>query len=386
MRLLSCLVLVCLGVCFAAAPPAKVPAEWDRLIEQLGEEGDARENAEKKLADLGEDVVPVLRRASKTHDDVDVRLRATVLAAAIEKTLYGEQRAITGHGDGVLVLAVSPDGKRVVSGAAHRGADTVARVWDVETGKELLQLKGHTGPVHGLAWSKDGKHILSGGGDSTVRVWDAKTGKSLQTINVGINVQFVALTPDGKKAISCGSERMVRVWDLESGKQTADNEDNTAAVRSVVVLPDGKRFVSLGFDGRVRLIDLGTGKLIRTMDVAHVPGGAWFGSASPDGKTLATSGGDKMVRLWDVETGKQLKEFSGHTEGVHAIAFSANGRRLISGGYDRTLRVWDVVSGEQVQRFDDAHEDVLTCVAALPDGRVITSGYDKTVKVWKIRR
>jgi WD40 repeat protein len=385
MRLLSCLLLACLSVCFAAAPPAKVPAEWHKLIDQLGDEGDVRENAEKKLTELGEDVVPLLRRAGKTHEDVDVRLRATVVAAAIEKKLYGERVVMKGHTGGVLIVVVSPDGKRVVSGPAGGSTDTVARVWEVETGKELFQIKGHTGSVHGLAWSKDGKHILSGSADGTLRLWDAKTGKSLKTITVGQNVLFVALTPDGKKAVSCGSETTVRVWDLEQGKQIASNDDNTGAVQSVAMLPDGKRFVAVGYDGYLRLIDL-DGRLLRTMDGKHLPGGAWFACASPDGKTLASAGGDSLVRLHDVETGRQLREFSGHTQGVHAVAFSPDGRRLITGGYDLTLRIWDVESGDEIQRFDDAHGVILTCAVALPGNRVVTSGYDKTVKVWKVKR
>jgi hypothetical protein len=74
---------------FAAAPPARVPAGWLNLIEQLGnEDEDTRKAAEKKLADLGEDALPALRKAGKSHDDADVRLRAS-LAAAIKDQLGG---------------------------------------------------------------------------------------------------------------------------------------------------------------------------------------------------------------------------------------------------------------------------------------------------------
>src|SRR4051794_9486172 len=103
---------------FAAAPPGKAPAEWLKLIDQLGDdEAGVRTEAEKKLLALGADAIPFLRRAGKTHADVDVRLRAVVVAAAIEKKLFGEVRRFSGHTDGVLAFAVSPDGKRVVSTA-----------------------------------------------------------------------------------------------------------------------------------------------------------------------------------------------------------------------------------------------------------------------------
>src|SRR4051794_40816285 len=100
MRLLWCLSLLCLcsGALVAAAPPARVPPEVLKLIDQLGD-GDegVRKAAEKKLTDLGEDVLPALRRAAKEHDDVDVRLSAGVVARAIDKALFGEVRRFTGH-------------------------------------------------------------------------------------------------------------------------------------------------------------------------------------------------------------------------------------------------------------------------------------------------
>src|SRR3954468_13969941 len=99
MRSLTTLVLLsAAAAAFAAAPPARAPAEWHKLIEQLGDDdADVRQAAEKKLLALGEDVLPVLREASRTQPDVDARLRAGVLAAAIQKTLFGEIHCMEGH-------------------------------------------------------------------------------------------------------------------------------------------------------------------------------------------------------------------------------------------------------------------------------------------------
>src|SRR5262249_35240554 len=128
MRLLSaCVLSLCLAVAaFAAAPPAKEPAEWLKLIDQLGDD-DTRAAAAKKLDALGEDVLPTLRKASKDHADVEVRLRAGVVAAAIESRLYGLAKTLEGGGGGDCGVIVSADGKWAVS-----GGDTVARVWDLQ--------------------------------------------------------------------------------------------------------------------------------------------------------------------------------------------------------------------------------------------------------------
>src|SRR3954465_6720819 len=108
MRPLLFLSLSCLSafVALAAAPPARVPPEWLKLIDQLGDDDEDRQKeAEKKLDALGEDVIPVLRRAAKGHDDVDVRLRAAVVAAAIQKRLFGEIHVFEGHRGWVMRVA-----------------------------------------------------------------------------------------------------------------------------------------------------------------------------------------------------------------------------------------------------------------------------------------
>src|SRR5262245_19822282 len=114
MRLLAAVFLTCLllSATFAAAPPAKVPAQWLKWIDDLGDDNDdTRVQAAKKLEALGEDVLPILRRAEK-HDDADVRLRIPLLVKAIELKLYVEVRRLVGHKSAVMNFALSPDSKR----------------------------------------------------------------------------------------------------------------------------------------------------------------------------------------------------------------------------------------------------------------------------------
>jgi WD40 repeat protein len=77
--------------------------------------------------------------------------------------------ALEGHRGPVTGLAFSPDGRRLVSSSD----DKTIKVWDCTTGEHLLNLSGHTGPVTGVAFSPDGKLLASGAGDGTVRIWDA---------------------------------------------------------------------------------------------------------------------------------------------------------------------------------------------------------------------
>ena len=91
----------------------------------------------------------------------------------MKKVKFGEYPALLGHDDCVNSIAISNDGKRIISGSY----DKTVRIWDAETGKQIHQLNGHDGDVMSVAISNDCKRIISGSDDKTVRIWDAETGK-----------------------------------------------------------------------------------------------------------------------------------------------------------------------------------------------------------------
>src|SRR5262249_48309933 len=147
-----------------------------------------------------------------------VRLHCNVLITAIEANEYREVRQFVGHTDGLHSLAVSPDGKRLVSGSWHANREPVARVWDVRTGKAVHQLKVEQYGVHAVDFSPPGRRILTGGGDSTLRLWDASTGKQLKQFAAPSVVLRVRFLPDGKRAIASYRDK-IAVWDLDTGKR-----------------------------------------------------------------------------------------------------------------------------------------------------------------------
>ncbi|KIN97752.1 hypothetical protein M404DRAFT_159655, partial [Pisolithus tinctorius Marx 270] len=111
------------------------------------------------------------------------------------------QLYLQGHDTGVNSVAFSPDGKRIVSGSW----DNTVRVWDVERGVQIgSPLEGHTQPVNSVAFSPDGKRIVSGSWDNTVSVWDAERGVQICHPLEGHteSVTSVAFSPDGKRIVS----------------------------------------------------------------------------------------------------------------------------------------------------------------------------------------
>jgi WD40 repeat protein len=384
-RLLCCLVLVGLvAPLFGAAPPPRTPPEVKKLIEALGDDDvDTRKAAEKKLIALGANVLPALRRAIRKHPDVDVRLRAAVVAAAIAQDLRGEVRQFTGHPTGwVMRLAILPDGKRALSsgdilrlwdlhtGKLIRGfgrggwalglsadgkrvassswADLRIHVYEVETGRLLRTFAGHTAHLWGAALSPDGRRLVSGGQDSILRVWDVETGKALPALAGPRDpCRCLAWSPDGK-SIACGHyvaagkewRGILRLYDVKTGKPRWEGKGHDREITGVAFSRDGRRLATSSFDGTIRVWDAATGKEEARITVNKV--GTEGVAFSPDGKRLVSAGitGDDSVRVLDLATRKEVRRFDGHPGGPLGAAFTVDGKFILSCGKDGKLRLW----------------------------------------------
>ena len=113
------------------------------------------------------------------------------------------------------------------------------RVWDVASGQSLRTLEGHTRPCRRVAFSPDGKTVVSGSGDGTVRVWDVASGQSLRTLEATPTaVKAVAFSPDGKTVVSGSGDRTLRVWPILTLNELIDW---TLANRYVPELTDEQR-------------------------------------------------------------------------------------------------------------------------------------------------
>ncbi|HSK71858.1 MAG TPA: DUF4365 domain-containing protein, partial [Pyrinomonadaceae bacterium] len=118
---------------------------------------------------------------------------------------------LEGHSDFILTVAITPDGKQIVSGSN----DNTLRVWDLASSRCLNTLEGHSIPVWAVAITPDGKQIVSGSNDKTLRVWDLSSGRCLNTLEGHSGwIWSVAITSDGKQIISGSEDKTLRVWDF----------------------------------------------------------------------------------------------------------------------------------------------------------------------------
>ncbi|WP_326721302.1 CHAT domain-containing protein [Streptomyces sp. NBC_00243] len=264
------------------------------------------------------------------------------LACNMKTALVTDDRGkeLIGIRHGGLIAAVwsvtfASDGRRI----ATASGDYSARVWDADTGSELLKLT-HEATVRAVAFSPDGRRIATASEDHSARVWDVDTGSELLKVTHTGIVAGVAFSPDGRRIATAGWDNTARVWDVDTGSELL-KVTHTKSVRGVAFSPDGRRIATAGWDNTARVWDADTGSELLKVTHAATVGGVAF---SPDGRRIATAGWDSTARVWDADTGSELLEIT-HTKAVNGVAFSADGRRIATASDDKTVQIWRL-SGE----------------------------------------
>jgi eukaryotic-like serine/threonine-protein kinase len=289
------------------------------------------------------------------------------------------ERTLEGHTGDVTSVAFSADGKRIVSGSR----DGTVKVWEAQTGQETLTLKGHTDHVLSVSFSADGKRIASGSEDKTLKVWDAQTGQEALTLKGHASeVWSVAFSADGQRIASGSSDRTVRVWGARAGQEALTLKGHTRPVTSVAFSPDGKRIASGSQDKTVKVWDAQTGQKQLTLK-GHTRLVSSVAFSADGQRIVSVRADDGTVKVWDAQTGQKTRTFTltEPPEEVLSVAFSADGKRVVSGTDDGEVTVWDVHTGQKLLSLEERSNWVLS-VAFSPDGKHIVSGTDSGVTVW----
>jgi eukaryotic-like serine/threonine-protein kinase len=287
---------------------------------------------------------------------------------------------LSGHADGVVSAAYSPDGTRIVTASL----DHTARIWDARTGTQLAVLTGHSDHVGCAVYSPDGARIVTVSNDKTARIWDARTGAQLAVLSGHEDeLNSAAYSPDGTRIVTTAADKTARIWDARTGAQLAVLTGHDDIVDSAAYSPDGTRIVTASEDKTARIWDTRAGTQLAVLS-GH---GNRVDSAaySPDGTRIVTASFDKTVREWDARTGAQLAVLSGHGGAVYSAAYSHDGARLVTASADNTARIWDARSGVQLAVLS-GHTSFLISAAYSPDDtRIVTASFDTTARIWDAR-
>jgi WD40 repeat protein len=373
------------------------------------------------------------------------------------------------HGTAVSYLAFTPDGKAVLTASQ----DGIIRLWERDSGKEIRRFQappqklqpmnlrpplvyGYGGTVAGVAMSQDGKLLATVLGNSAVQLWDVETGKEIRQLKGPSNgVATVHFAPDGKSLATRGFDRTTSVLETQSGKQLAQvkSKQTDAAIRfiarggttgseglafshdgktiataemefgmqkttitlklsdaqtakeirqidasqggvtSVAFSPDGK-ILAYGSGNSIHLREADGGKEIRTIENKNPIAGLAFAS---DSKTLAAKGRDQLIRLYEMDTGKSVHEFgqaTGPAAGnqvfrllgfglpeVRDFAFSHD-NKVVAAGSGQTVRFWNVGTGKE-QDYSGGHRGPISAVVITPDSKTMVSrGADNVIRRW----
>jgi hypothetical protein len=223
-----------------------------------------------------------------------------------------EPRKVLHVGGPVIRVAFSPDGKAVLTGT-YDGTNRksginvtagIARLWDAATGRPIAAPMQHRSSLWNVAFSPDGKTVLTCSDDGTARLWDAATGRPIAApMQHGDQVIAAAFSPDGK-AVLTSSSGIARLWDAVTGRPIAAPMQHRNSVWAVAFSPDGKAALTGSEDHTARLWDSATGQPIG-LPMQH-RGRVLSVAFSPDGKAVLTGSADQTARLWDAATGQPI--------------------------------------------------------------------------------
>ncbi|MBI4718761.1 MAG: protein kinase [Planctomycetes bacterium] len=299
---------------------------------------------------------------------------------------YQAMRPVAHVRPGPLCAALSRDGRTIaVAGCGEQEPHSgwCVSLLDKASGEVPRTLTGHSGQVASLAFSRDGRRLVSADYAAEVRLWDAETGSYLRSFTGHeASVSTVAISSDGRWVASGSEDHTVRLWDAATGACVLVQREHRNRVPAVAFSPDDTLLASAAMDGNIVLCEVPSG-VVRRQWLGH-PSGIRTVSFSPDGRRLASGGDDRTIRLWDVASGDCLSQWEAHRQHLFSVAFHPEGRLLASAGRGNEIKLWDTTTGRCLATLLGHHGIVFT-LSFHPDGRqLVTASNDGTVGLWDL--
>jgi WD40 repeat protein/serine/threonine protein kinase len=299
----------------------------------------------------------------------------------------------------------------------------LAEIWDGKTGRVVHTLKhGELNFVYAVAMSPDGRWAATGSDDmegGVLRIWNVETGELVRALDGHSDaVVSVAFSGDGKRLLSASFDRTAKLWEVESGRLVQNFFGHRSWVWDAAFcyrsdaagnpLPEEK-MVTASQDGFAIVWQLDSAEMSPPFRGHHGP--VYAAAFSPDGEFVATGGYDKRVLLWrpsdlrgfdfeNVIRNATLREgeqaassaippaefqvLAGHSAAVRDVGFDALGQRIVSGGHDNTIKIWDAATGLELKTLRGHDSWVRSCVFSPDDRWVMSASYDQQAKRWSI--
>jgi len=314
---------------------------------------------------------------------------------------------------GINALCFSPDGLFLASSSEnHKGF----RIWNIEKGFVLHTFIGHQKDVLSIVYSPDGTKIATGSMDKTIIMWNAKSFDKMAGFEHLEEVNCVAFSPDGKLILSGGVT--IKVWDITRGSLLKSLEGHNGAVKGVIMTDDNQTIISCSTDKTIRLWERSKGKIFKK-SLQLEPGGSSFVIIEGNvikfidviegtllntlighndiikcycfskqilkkGNFILTGSADRTIKQWNYGTGKCSNTYEGHTGPINSVLYTLDESLVISASDDKTIKIWNKVSSDFCFNLM-GHEGSVLSLALSQDGKkLLSGGEEKTVRLWSL--
>jgi dynein assembly factor with WDR repeat domains 1 len=220
--------------------------------------------------------------------------------------------------------AFNKSGDKFITGSYDR----TCKVWDTNSGEELLTLEGHKNVVYAIAFNNPyGDKIITGSFDKTCKLWSAETGVLFHTFRGhATEIVCLAFNPQGDVVATGSMDNTAKLWDVNTGKEIHTLLGHTAEIVSLNFNTDGTQVITGSFDHTIKLWDVQTGKCIHTLSGHH---GEISSTQFNFSSELCISGSiDRTCKIWNVKTGQCLQTLRGHNDEILDVAFNATGSKV----------------------------------------------------------
>jgi WD40 repeat protein len=307
---------------------------------------------------------------------------------------YGEPLPVDAHAGAVTDLCVFRDGRHFVSSAGDSGGimtwrDSTARIWDLQTGKEVRRYEGHEGPVWGVGLNHDEGLLATCSEDGTVRIWPTASTEALHVLAHGQGtVGSLCWHPSRDLLWSGDGDGTVREWDCREGKLVRTFQVGHHPITCIAVHPTATALLVTTLDGRCERVGLDDGS--HSLVARHARRAnrvIW----SPDGRRAVCASADYTISITTVAAAvspegpgpSASQDDSDTPQGAIALlVFTSDGEGLA------------VVRGEQLSIYslrerqerllEGQHDAHVSDLCALKDGLLATSSHDRTVRIWSV--
>lgn len=294
------------------------------------------------------------------------------------------------HRGAVRSVAFSRSGKHALSGSE----DNTVRLWDVDTGQVLQRFRRHQHGVLSTAFLADDRHVMSACSNHVLWRWDRTTGCEVQfqQLPEPLVRSELRFSRDGRLAAWSDADHSIFLWDVAKNCEVRRLAGHKDEVRALAFSHHADLLVSGAADATTRVWELSTGRQLH----CFVPSRSWFGrilgqnqdpvvtcvAISADGRQVLSGTSNNSVLLWDLPRNRLAREFTGHKDRVTCVCFSPDERHFLSGSWDRSVRFWDLANNSELTRFE-GHKDSVTCVACAAH-HGLSGSKDRTVRLWKL--